>query len=218
MTAADQFAQGRFAQGQGPGPDDLRDTADLVLINANVLTMDPDRPRARSVAINGGRIIALDTSPASFPAAEVIDLGGATLLPGFHDAHNHMAWFGLALTEVDLRFPVVTSLDGLYAAVALRAAQAAAGTWVVGSGYDQNKIGAHPDRDALDRAAPGRRVWLRHTSGHMCVVNGLVLRDLGIDASAPHVDGGRVATGAGGRPTGLMEERAQELVDRKSVV
>ena len=214
MTAADQFAQGPFAQGQGPGPDDLRDTADLVLINANVLTMDPDRPRARSVAINGGRIIALDTSPASFPAAEVIDLGGATLLPGFHDAHNHMAWFGLALTEVDLRFPVVTSLDGLYAAVALRAAQAAAGTWVVGSGYDQNKIGAHPDRDALDRAAPGRRVWLRHTSGHMCVVNSQVLADLGMAEGPADVPGGKVATDAAGRPTGLLEERAQELVGK----
>jgi predicted amidohydrolase YtcJ len=64
----------------------------------------------------------------------------------------------------------------------------------------------------LDRIAPGHRVWLKHTSSHMCVVNSLVLRDLGIDADAPHVDGGRVTTDAGGRPTGLMEERAQELV------
>ena len=184
---------------------------DLLLVNANVLTMDPARPRARSVAVAGGRIVALDADPGGRPAGEVIDLHGATLLPGFHDAHNHMAWFGLTLTEVNLR---LASLEDLYAAVASRAEQTSPGGWVVGSGYDQNKIGAHPDRDALDRVAPGRRVWLRHTSGHMCVVNSQVLADLGMDARPVEVPGGKVATDAAGRPTGLLEERAQELVGR----
>jgi predicted amidohydrolase YtcJ len=179
---------------------------DLLLVNANVLTMDPARPRARSVSVAAGRIVALD---ADRPASEVIDLHGATLLPGFHDAHNHMAWFGLTLTEVNLR---LTSLEDLYAAVASRAGQTSPGGWVVGSGYDQNKIGAHPDRDALDRVAPGHRVWLRHASGHMCVVNSLVLADLGMDARPVDVPGGKVATDAAGRPNGLLEERAQELV------
>ncbi len=81
----------------------------------------------------------------------------------------------------------------------------------MGAGYDQYKLGAHPHRDALDRAAPGRRVWLRHTSGHMCVVNSLVLADLGLDTAAADVPGGRVATDPDGRPSGLLEERAQTL-------
>src|SRR6202167_3924964 len=101
---------------------------DLLLVNASVLTMDPGRPRARSVAVAGGRIVALDADPGDRPAGEVIDLHGATLLPGFHDAHNHMAWFGLTLTEVDLR---LTSLEDLYAAVASRAGQTAPGGWGV---------------------------------------------------------------------------------------
>jgi predicted amidohydrolase YtcJ len=180
-------------------------TADLLLVNANVLTMDPARPRAGSVAIKNGRFV--DASSA----AETIDLRGATVLPGFHDAHNHMAWFGLSLTEIDLRAEVVRDLAGLYAAVAARARSAADG-WVVGSGYDQNKIGGHPDRDGLDRAAPGRRVWLRHTSGHMCVVSSAVLADLGLAEHAREVPGGTVVTDAAGRPTGLLQERAQELV------
>jgi predicted amidohydrolase YtcJ len=188
--------------------------ADLLLVNANVLTMDPARPRAAAVGIAGSRITALADNPAEIRAAQVVDLRGATLLPGFHDAHNHMAWFGMSLTEVDLRSPAVGSLDQLYAAVARRAEQTAEGDWVAGSGYDQNKIGAHPHRDALDRAAPGRRVCLRHASGHMCVVNSLVLADLGIEATAADVPGGRVATDAAGRPTGLLEERAQQLVGR----
>ena len=186
---------------------------DLALVNANVLTMDPDplaRPRASAVTIARGRIEALDVSPAG--ADRVVDLRGATVLPGFHDAHNHMVGFGMSLAEVDLRSSAAGSLDELYAAVARRAETTAPGDWVIGSGYDQNKLGAHPHRDALDRAAPGRRVWLRHTSGHMCVVNSLVLADLGLEEAGPEVPGGRVATDADGRPTGLLEERAQLLV------
>jgi predicted amidohydrolase YtcJ len=183
---------------------------DLVLVNATVLTMDPARPRASAVAVAGGRITALDEVPAA--AQHVVDLRGATVTPGFHDAHNHMIGFGMSLSEVDLSTPPVGSLDELYAAVAARAETTAPGEWVVGSGYDQNKLGAHPHRDALDRAAPGRRVWLRHTSGHMCVVNGVVLAGLGLDAAAIDLPGGRVATDSGGRPTGLLEERAQVLV------
>jgi predicted amidohydrolase YtcJ len=159
---------------------------DLLLVNANVLTMDPARPRAAAVAVTGGRIEALDPGPAPVHGAgRVVDLRGATLLPGFDDAHNHMVGFGMSLAEVDLGSPPIGSLDELYAAVARRAETTAPGDWVVGSGYDQNKIGAHPHRDALDRAAPGRRVWLRHTSGHMCVVNSLVLTALGLEVGRP---------------------------------
>ena len=183
--------------------------ADLLLVNANVLTMDPGRPRASAVAVRGGRIAGVYDGAPDVSASDVVDLKGATLLPGFHDAHNHMIGFGLTLTEADLR---VTSLDELYARVQARAKTTPEGEWVVGSGYDQTKTGGHPHRDVLDRIAPGRRVWLKHTSGHMCVVNSLVLADLGIDATAPYVVGGRVTADETGRPTGLMEERAQELV------
>ena len=182
---------------------------DLLLVNANVLTMDPRRPRARAVAVAGGRIIGVYSDKPDTPAAEVIDLNGATLIPGFHDAHNHMIGFGLTLRETDLH---VSSLDELYARVTERARTTPAGDWVVGSGYDVNKIGGHPNRDVLDKIAPGRRVWLKHTSGHMCVVNSIVLGDLGIDVTAPPVSGGRVAADPSGRPTGVLEERAQELL------
>jgi predicted amidohydrolase YtcJ len=183
--------------------------ADLLLVNANVLTIDSARPIASAVAVIGERIVGVYDGAPGIQARNVVDLKGATLLPGFHDAHNHMIGFGLTLTEADLR---VTSLDELYARVEAKARSTPAGEWVVGSGYDQTKTGGHPHRDVLDRIAPGRRVWLKHTSGHMCVVNSLVLADLGIDAAAPSVDGGRVTADAAGRPTGLLEERAQELV------
>ena len=85
---------------------------DLALVNANVLTMDPARPRASAVAIAQGRITALDEiSPG---ASRVVDLRGATVLPGFHDAHNHTIGFGMSLGEVDIGSPPVGSLDELY--------------------------------------------------------------------------------------------------------
>ena len=156
--------------------------ADLLLVNGNVLTMDPARPRATAVAVSGGRIVGVYDGQPDLSGKNLVDLKGATLIPGFHDAHNHMIGFGLTLTEVDLR---VTSLDELYERVARRAKQTAAGEWVVGSGYDQTKTGGHPHRGVLDEIAPGRRVWLKHTSGHMCVVSSLVLADLGIGNVAP---------------------------------
>ncbi|HEX4090029.1 MAG TPA: amidohydrolase [Trebonia sp.] len=182
---------------------------DLLLVNANVLTMDQDRPTAGAVAVADGRIVGVYDGHPDLTAAEVIDLRGLTLIPGFHDAHNHMIGFGLSLTEVDLR---VVGLDELYARVAAKAASTPEGEWIIGSGYDQHRTGAHPDRDRLDAIAPNHRVWLKHTSSHMCVVNSLVLADLGLAKAGRPVDGGRVATDAAGRPTGLLEERAQELV------
>jgi len=183
---------------------------ELLLVNANVLTMDSGRPRARAVAVAAGRVVGVyDDDKPDVTATNVIDLRGLTLIPGFHDAHNHMVGFGLSMTEVDLR---VDTLDELYARIAAKAATVPAGEWVIGAGYDQTKTGAHPHRNALDVIAPGHRVWLKHTSSHMCVVNSLVLDDLGIGETAPEVDGGRVTTDADGRPTGLLEERAQQLV------
>jgi predicted amidohydrolase YtcJ len=190
---------------------------DLLLVNANVLTMDPDHPTASAVAVAGGRIVGVYDGKPDVTAKDVIDLRGLTLIPGFHDAHNHMIGFGLSLTEIDLR---VDSQDELYARVAAKAATTPEGEWIIGSGYDQNRTGAHPHRDALDAVAPNHRVWLKHTSSHMCVVNSRVLADLGIGANGgtgtgdtvPQVDGGRVSTDEAGRPTGLLEERAQELV------
>ena len=183
---------------------------DLLLVNANVLTMDPGRPDGQRG--RGGRRAhrrrSIDGKP-DVTAKDVIDLRGLTLIPGFHDAHNHMIGFGLSLTEVDLR---TGSQDELYARVAAKAATTPEGEWIIGSGYDQTRTGAHPHRDALDAIAPNHRVWLKHTSSHMCVVNSLVLADLGIGETVPQVDGGRVTTDAAGRPTGLLEERAQELV------
>jgi predicted amidohydrolase YtcJ len=182
---------------------------DTVYVGARFLTGREFRP-VDALAVHHGRIVALGDDARELPARRQIDLGGTAVVPGFHDAHNHLAWFGMSLDELPLGVDNVRSVDEICAAVAARAAEVPAGSWIIGSGYDQNKLfGGHPTAEALDRAAPGYRVWLKHTSGHMCVVNSAVLTDLDLD-NVP--EGGDVVRDAGGRPTGLLREQAQLLL------
>ena len=167
-----------------------------------------------AVAVLGGRIVATGAEAAALDTAEREDFGEAAIFPGFHDAHCHTTGFGVGLDELDLSSPPVSSLEDLYDAVRARSATSAPGQWVTGGGYDQNKIGGrHPERRRLDEATGGRPCWLRHTSGHMCVVNSAALALIGPGAGES-ITGGSVELGADGEPTGLLEERAQSLVQR----
>jgi predicted amidohydrolase YtcJ len=103
------------------------------------------------------------------------------------------------------------SVENVYAAIAERAKGQPAGTWIVGSGYDQNKLaGGHPARGGLDRAGPGHPVRLKHASGHISVVNSLVLAQLDL-GNVPV--GGDVVLDDDGSPTGLLREQAQLLLN-----
>ncbi len=180
---------------------------DLLVRNATVITLDDDTPRARSLAIHHGRVVALDEA---LPARHSVDLAGATVVPGLGDAHNHMAWFGLSLDEIDLIG--VDSLDTVYGLVADKAADLPSDALVVGSGYDDNLLGAHPDRERLDAAAAGRPVWLKHRSGHLCTVNTPLLQRIGVFDGRESAPGGVIVRDGSGAPTGVLQEQAQNLV------
>ena len=190
--------------------------ADLLLTDAAVLTMAPEgsgvAPRAGVVALLGGRILHVGPDAAGLSARRTVSLEGRCVVPGFHDAHQHMAWFGASLDEIDLSTPPVRSLDDVAAAIAAAAEVTPADRWIVGNGYDENKIGGHPDRDLLERVAPGRRVLLTHTSGHMSVVSDAVLAELGIAERGREMPGGTIVVDGSGRPTGLLQEQAQNLL------
>ncbi|WP_406726933.1 amidohydrolase [Streptomyces sp. GD-15H] len=184
---------------------------DLTLRNARIRTVDDRHPRAHTLGVLAGRIVGLDETVEDLPARTVLDCGGAVVVPGFGDAHNHMAWFGQSLGELDLS--TATTLSQVYDAVARRAAALPADAWIVGAGYDDTVMGGHPHRTELDRAAGGRPVWLKHRSGHMCVAGSEVLRRAGVlDGGVDAPEGGIVVRDGGGSPTGLLQERAQALV------
>jgi len=188
---------------------------DLVLDNANIFTVDPALRRAGSIGIIGDRIVAVAQRGelARFDAGRTIDLDGHFVAPGFNDAHNHMQAYGATLNEVPLNGDAVHSIEELVAAIAERASSTPQGAWIVGAGYDHNKLAErrHPTCHELDRVSPDHPVLLNHTSGHFATLNSAAMRLARIgEVDVP--DGGVVAVDDEGRPTGLLEEQAQQLV------
>jgi predicted amidohydrolase YtcJ len=188
---------------------------DLLLDNAAVLTVDPRRPRAGSIGILGDRIVAVGERGelASHDAATTIDLQGRFVVPGFNDAHNHMPAFGATLTEVPLDASAVRSIEEIVEAVGARARTLAPGTWIVGAGYDHNKLAErrHPTCHELDRVSADHPVLLNHTSGHFATLNTAAMRLARIgEVDVP--TGGVVTVDETGLPNGLLEEQAQQLV------
>lgn len=187
---------------------------DLVLHNANILTQWGDLPWGSSMRVRGNHIIEVAENSLPADGAQVIDLGGATVLPGFNDVHAHSVWFGLTMLELDLS--AINAIDEVYELVAARVATTEPGEWIVAAGFAHQRTGGeYPDRDRLDRAAGGRPVWIKHRSGHAASVNGAALQlieehsDLGAA-----IEGGLVVRDGSGRPTGLLEENAMSLVQK----
>ncbi|MFF5840206.1 amidohydrolase [Streptomyces massasporeus] len=176
------------------------------LTNARFLTMDPDHPVAHDLGIWQGRIAGLDEAVTSLPAREVVDLQGATVLPGFIDAHVHLAWTGFK--QITPSIAGRTRVEDVLAVVAEAVARTRApGDWVSIAGYDQRALGRHLTAAELDRVSDGRKLYLLHDSGHGCVVNTAVL-DL-LPADIPH-ENGFLAEQAMGAARALRLPHAQE--------
>ncbi|GLW89268.1 amidohydrolase [Actinokineospora globicatena] len=156
---------------------------DLLLRDAVFHTMDPARPVASRLGIWRGRIVGLDEQVDGLPARRVVDLGGATVLPGFIDAHVHLVWAGLRANALSVA--PCERIDAVLAAI--DQAPGAPGEWLDVVGYDQRALGRHITADELESVARGRKVLLLHDSGHACVVNRSVLADL--PAGVEHHDG-----------------------------
>lgn len=155
------------------------------LTNAHIVTMDPDHPVAHDLGIWHGRIVGLDDAVTSLPARRVVDLQGATVLPGFIDSHVHLAWAGLKASTPSVA-PCARAEDVL-GVVAEAVARKPYGAWVDVAGYDQRALGRHLTAAELDKVSDGRKIFMMHDSGHACVVNSAVL-DL-LPAHVPHEDG-----------------------------
>ena len=195
--------------------------SDLVLRNARVLTMDPRRPAAGAVAVRQGRVVWVGADgdlAGSVPAgARVIDCGGATLLPGFVDAHCHVLAYAASLLAVDCSPDVAGSIADIVDAIRVRVRSTPPGKWIRAAGYDEVLLdeGRHPTRLDLDEAAPNHPVRLNHGSGHACVLNSMALSQAGISSSTPEPAGGvidrEVETGD---PAGLLLEMDEFLAGR----
>lgn len=182
---------------------------DLVLYNANVITVDDARPRAQAIAIWGDRISAVgsntDMRALAGATTKLVDIGGKTIVPGFIDAHSHPAVSGrlhLRQVDADLR-----SIAAIQAAIRERAAKTPKGEWVLAFKYDDTKTseGRFLTREDLDAATTEHPVYVEHRGGHSAYVNSLALERAGIKADTPDPSGGRYVR-ENGRLTGRILE------------
>jgi predicted amidohydrolase YtcJ len=190
----------------------------ILLTNANVITLDPELPTATAIGIRGDRIAWVgeraDARQRFDGPYQEIDLAGATVAPGFIDAHHHLMTLGFWMSQVNCAYPMITSISQIVAGVAERAQHVAAGEWILGRGYDDNKLDErrHLTRADLDLVSPNHSVMIRNASGHMSVVNSFALKQAGISSTTAAPFGGHIDLGADGEPSGLLQEKAQELL------
>ena len=193
-------------------------SADFVLTNGRIHTMDDTNRLATAVAIRGDTILAVGGDAAMSrllkPAGEIIDLNGATVTPGLVDAHVHFRWFAASLLQVDVY--EVPSLAAALERVAARGAETEKGGWLYGRGWKNELWGdpSFPTAADLDRVAPDHPVYMPDKSGHAGWVNSLALQIAGITADTPDPEGGEIQRDAQGNATGILFETAMELVSQ----
>src|SRR5262245_14414410 len=158
--------------------------AQVVLLNANILTMDASQPRAQAVAIADGRFVAVgsneEVSALATSRSLKVDLTGRTIVPGFIDAHSHPCYAGLRhLRQIDCD---LRSIVDIQSAIRQRAAQTPTGQWVIGFKYDDTKTreGRLLTRQDLDAASPDHPVRIEHRGGHTSYVNSLGFKLAGV--------------------------------------
>jgi predicted amidohydrolase YtcJ len=194
----------------------LQAAPDAVFFHGDVLpgitAQGEPMPRVQAIAIRDGRVVALGTDKEILglagPRTERVDLDRHFTMPGFNDAHLHLASGGFEALRLDLRG--VRSIDELKRLLAERAQSTPAGQWILGRAWDHTlwSPARLPDRRDLDAAAPGHPVLLTRVDGHIAVANSAALAALGVTRATVDPAGGKVDRDSGGEPTGILRETA----------
>ena len=154
-----------------------------IFLGGHILTMN--ETEAEAVLVEDGKIAAVggsDLLRSLHPDAEVRDLGGRAMMPGFVDAHGHFAAYAMALLQLSLRS--ARDMDTLLGLIVDRAGATAEGGWVDARDYDPSKLSERrdPTLEELDRACPDRPLCLHHVSGHLGLFNSAAMGALGLDS------------------------------------
>jgi predicted amidohydrolase YtcJ len=190
---------------------------DVVILGGNVITIDPERPRAQAVAVKFGRILAIgkDDELKLLVGAntKVVDARGMTVLPGFIDAHCHPLDAGRrALLRANCGPAEAPSIADAKRVLAERAHATPAGQWVLGYGYDEAKLpeGRLLTRADLDEVTVDHPVFVEHSSGHIGMLNsrGLERGNLTRDSADP--EGGTYGRDTAGELDGCVFETGQD--------
>ena len=193
-------------------------SADLVLTNGHIYTVDNARPVVTALAVRAGRLVFVgsdaEARALATPSTTIIDLHGATVVPGLTDAHAHLLGLGTTLQRVNLAGS--TSYDEVIARVRAWAKSVQPGQWILGRGWDQNRwpTKEFPTHDALSRAFPNNPVVLTRIDGHALLANARAIVLARVSPSTPDPAGGRIIRTAAGVPSGVFVDNAQSLITR----
>jgi predicted amidohydrolase YtcJ len=194
---------------------------DLIVHNAVIHPLEPSLEKhVGLIGVRNGLIVHLgipdEFSTLKRPGTRVLDAGGATVLPGFHDAHLHLLGLASRLVSLDCTTTAVKSLKELRDTVLNSVKRTPPGAWIRGWGYDDRALteGRHPNRNDLDAVTPENPVKLTHRSGHAVVLNSAGLRAVGIRGDTADPPDGIIERDHDGQPTGLLFEMG-EYVDSR---
>ena len=213
-----------LSAGCGPPVPDIGGSADLVLLDGRVVTMNPDMPEGEALAVRNGRVAAVGDTAAIEgtigPDTEVIRLAGRLAVPGFIEGHGH--FMGVGRAQMILKLGESPNWNRIVEQVAEAVASSAPGTWIEGRGWHQEKwneppagaVEGLPHHLGLSEVSPENPVLLRHASGHAAFANALAMELAGIGRDTPDPAGGTIVRDAAGNPTGALRETAQRIVAR----
>jgi len=189
-----------------------------VYLYANIITQNPDMPRASYMVVTGGYITAIGRGEFNIDlrskSAHVQDMRGATILPGIIDSHVHVRELGMDAVKVDL--VGVKNVDDIIARLQAFAPAPKAGKWITAQGWDEGYFGSigYPDRAKLDAAFPNNPIKMESLHGFGGFYNGAALKIAGIDKDTPEPEIGNILRREDGEPTGVMLTLAQNLVNK----
>lgn len=185
-----------------------------MLTNGRIWTGDPTSPWAQTLAAEDGRVVAVGSTDAVevTAGAQVMDLQGRLVLPGFIDDHTHFVHGGEHLGSVDLRD--AASPQELAHRLRVHCAKLEPQRWIVGGSWDHEAWpGALlPTRQQIDDASQHHPVFVARLDGHMALANSLALTRAGVTRATPDPPGGRIVRDADGEPTGVVKDQAMGLV------
>jgi predicted amidohydrolase YtcJ len=199
-------------------PSRQAEPADLAFRNGQVYTANPRQPRVQAVAVKGNKVVYVGDNGGLRrfvgPNTRIVDLRGATMLPGLSDAHMHLS--GVGGREMTLNLEGTNTLAEFLARVKARVDSARPGQWVTGRGWIETfwRPPVFPTRQDLDRIAPNNPVLLTRADGHAAIANSAALRLAAITRTTAAPEGGAINKDAQGEPTGMLVDAAQRLVGR----
>ena len=191
--------------------------ADLVLVNGNIIPMNPKQLKAQAIAIKHGKFEAVGTNKHIFSyigkSTKKIDLKGKTVVPGFIDTHVHGVSLGQVMSQINMRN--AESIKEIQQKVKQKAKETPKGGWIVGRGWDQDKLAErrYPSRFDLDKAAPNHPVFLLRVCGHLGVANSKAIKLAGVTKKTKPPKSGRIDRDPKtGEVNGILRENALNLI------